>query len=106
MAPSGTIVSLFRSSRVSPSEARIPMLFAAANPRLAPASMTRALGHCRAALALSSVEALSTTMISWVTRGGGSCNDARQRVRCARVLKLTMMIESAGMVRPVSTPNP
>ena len=47
------------------------MLLAAANPRFAPDSMTRTRGHRRAASALPSVEALSTTMISKATAGGG-----------------------------------
>ena len=64
IAPAGTIVSLFSSSSVAPALARMPMLFARANPRFAPASITRTPGQRRAASALPSVDPLSTTTIS------------------------------------------
>ena len=44
--------------------ARMPTLLARAKPRLAPASITRTPGQARAASALPSPDALSTTTIS------------------------------------------
>src|SRR5947208_1056217 len=94
MAPAGTIVSELRSSRFAPLDARIPMLFARAKPTLLPASITRTPARARAAAALPSSDALSTTMISCEARGGEAAIDWRHCSRSARALKLTMMIDT------------
>jgi hypothetical protein len=64
----------------------IPTFVAQANPRLAPSSMTRTSGHWPAAVTLPSLDALSTTTISWLAEGGSSCSSARQRSSSARAL--------------------
>src|SRR5439155_1239383 len=48
MAPSGTTVSLFSSSRFAPRLARMPTLLARANPRFEPISIRRTSGRRRA----------------------------------------------------------
>src|SRR5262245_46582376 len=67
-----TIVSLFNSRRCSPVLARMPILVPRAKPRLFLFSITPTSAHARAAAALSSLERLSTTMISCDATGGGS----------------------------------
>jgi len=64
------MVSLFSRRMFVLSPARIPMLFARANPRFTPASITRTPGRRRAVSALPSVDPLSTTMISVAAAGG------------------------------------
>ena len=54
-------------------------------------------GQRRAASALPSVDALSTTRISCGATGGAACSDSRQRSRSARALNDTMMIETIGV---------
>ena len=94
IAPAGTTVSLLRSRRFVPLLARMPMLVPRANPRLSPVSMTRTPGCRRAASALPSDDALSTTITSWLRAGGASCSACRQRSRSARALNETMTMET------------
>ena len=87
MAPAGTIVSLFSSRISSPLLARIPTLFAAANPVFDGCAISRTSGQPRrTAATLSSADALSTTMMSCGIAGGAAVSDARQRSRSARAL--------------------
>ena len=76
-----------------PRLALMPMLLAFANPTFELTSITVSFGHRRAAAALPSVDALSTTTMSWGAAGGAACSDSRQRSRSARALNETMMIE-------------
>src|SRR5262245_22920410 len=64
--------------------------------------MTCTLADERAASGLPSVDALSTTMISCLTRGGAACSDSRQRARSSRALNDTTIIESSVDNRQLS----
>jgi hypothetical protein len=77
--PAGTDVSGLSSRIRGPNDCRMPRLFARANPRFAPASMTRTpLHRPRIAAAVPSGDALSTTMISRSIAGLCSINERRQ----------------------------
>ena len=99
IAPAGTTQSLLSSSSSVPDDARMPILLATANPALLPCATTLTIGQRRrTASTLPSLDALSTTMISCGMAGGFVVSDSRQRSRSARVLKLTITIDSLNGV--------
>jgi hypothetical protein len=65
----------------------MPTLFACAKPRLLSDAISRTRGHrSRTKTGVESVEALSTTTISWATAGGGSVSDRSAFSRSFREL--------------------
>ena len=73
------MVSLLSNRIRLPRVARIPALFALANPTFCGCTMSCTAGQRRRVTStLSSVEALSTTVTSWGVAGGVTASDERQ----------------------------
>ena len=94
IAPEGTIVSLLSRSTSVPRAIASPTLLACAKPAFMVSATRRTSGQRRTTSTLPSVDALSTTMISWLAAGGAACSDSRQRARSACALNETTMIET------------
>ena len=84
-APAVTIVSGLTKSTRSLDVLRTPRLLACAKPRLLSDAIRRTCGHrSRTYAGVESVDALSTTTISWATVGGGAVSDRRAFSRSLR----------------------